>query len=65
MQNTWILDVLTDLRQFAEQNKMHGVAEHLAETHRVARTEISTVCVTPRAANDRRARAFSGEIGAR
>lgn len=41
MQYTWILDVLTDLRTFAQANGLPGLAEQLADTSHVAATEIA------------------------
>jgi hypothetical protein len=41
MRNDWILDVLTDLRTFAEQNGMDASAEHLADACLVVATELA------------------------
>lgn len=42
MQNEWILDVLSDLRAFARQNGMSGLAEHLDDTRLVALAEMAS-----------------------
>ncbi len=41
MQYTWILDVLTDLRTFAQANGLLALAEQLDDASLVAATEIS------------------------
>ena len=41
MHNDWILDVLADLRSFAEVNGMPRLASHLDETTLLAAAEIS------------------------
>lgn len=41
MHNDWILDVLADLRSFAEENGMNRLALHLDETTLLAAAEIS------------------------
>ncbi|PTQ70739.1 hypothetical protein [Celeribacter persicus] len=41
MRNDWILDVLTDLRTFAEQNGLTTSAEQLADTCLVVAAELS------------------------
>jgi hypothetical protein len=41
MHNDWILDVLADLRSFAEVNGMPRLASHLDETTLLAATEIA------------------------
>lgn len=43
MGNKWIIDVLADLQAFAEQNDLHIVADHLAETAKIARIEIASI----------------------
>ena len=40
MTNGWMLDVLADLRQFADQNDMPGLAAALTRTSVVARDEL-------------------------
>lgn len=40
MTNNWMLDVLADLRQFADQNDMPGLAAQLTQASTVARDEI-------------------------
>ena len=40
MQNEWILDVLTDLKTFAQKNGLAALAEHLDDTMLVAATEL-------------------------
>ena len=41
MNYTWILDVLTDLRSFAQTNGLTALAEQLADTSLVAAAEIA------------------------
>ncbi|WP_460272507.1 hypothetical protein [Celeribacter sp. ULVN23_4] len=41
MRNDWILDVLTDLRAFAEQNGLKASAEQLADASIVVAAELS------------------------
>jgi hypothetical protein len=45
MPHTWILDVLTDLRSYAEKNNLPAVAQAAAEVLVVAKTELSTLQV--------------------
>lgn len=40
MKQTWIIDVLEDLKAFAEQNKLPLLAQQLSLTSTVARAEI-------------------------
>ena len=42
MHNDWILDVLADLRSFAEVNGLPQLASHLDETTQLAATEIAS-----------------------
>ncbi len=41
MKNDWILDVLTDLKTFAQQNGMQALSEHLDDTTLVAASELA------------------------
>jgi hypothetical protein len=41
MRKDWILDVLTDLRTFAEQNGMAASADHLADACLVVASELA------------------------
>ncbi len=41
MRDDWILDVLTDLETFAEQNGMPFLARSIEETRRLAEVELS------------------------
>lgn len=41
MRNDWILDVLTDLRTFAEQNGMAASADHLSDACLVVAAELA------------------------
>ena len=41
MQNDWILDVLSDLRSFAQENGLVRLAQQLDETALLAAVEIS------------------------
>jgi len=38
----WVIDVLSDLRNFARDNRMRKLAEHLDDTIHVAAFEMST-----------------------
>lgn len=40
MKNDWILDVLADLKTFAEENELSELARHLVETTEIARQDI-------------------------
>lgn len=42
MGHDWILDVLTDLQNFAHANGLGSLAEQLDETHRVAQIDIAS-----------------------
>nr|WP_241524078.1 hypothetical protein [Oceaniglobus indicus] len=42
MANDWILDVLTDLKQFASRNDLSALAEQLERASAVAAFEIAT-----------------------
>lgn len=41
MEQDWVLDVLTDLKTFAQQNGMFNLAEHLDDTLIVAAAELA------------------------
>lgn len=41
MKNEWILDVLTDLRAFAQSNELPNLADHLERTQALALSELS------------------------
>ena len=43
MEHDWMLDVLADLRNFAERNELPALAEQLQETALLAAVEISSV----------------------
>ena len=43
MQNEWILDVLADLKRFAQQNDLGALADQLHMTHLVAATELASI----------------------
>ena len=45
MRNDWILDVLADLRSFAQLNGMQVLADSLTETAELAMTEIEMASV--------------------
>ncbi len=45
MSNEWMLDVLADLRRFADLNDMPGLSGELARVARVAREEIRALTV--------------------
>lgn len=42
MQNEWILDVLADLKTFAQKNGLGVLAEQLDDTRLVAATELAS-----------------------
>ncbi len=42
MTNEWIIDVLTDLKKFAQKNGMHATAAELEDTCLVALAEIAS-----------------------
>lgn len=41
MEQDWVLDVLTDLKTFAQQNGMFNLSEHLDDTLIVAASELA------------------------
>lgn len=41
MKQDWVLDVLTDLKSFAQQNGMFNLAEHLDDSLLVAAAELT------------------------
>ncbi len=41
MKNDWILDVLTDLKSFAQQNGLNALSEQLDDTTLVAASELA------------------------
>ena len=43
MKNTWILDVLADLRTFAHNNELGKLAEHLDDARLVAAAELASL----------------------
>ncbi|MFD1157638.1 hypothetical protein [Roseovarius aestuarii] len=43
MQNEWILDVLADLKTFAQQNGLGVLAEQLDDTQLVAASELALI----------------------
>ncbi|RKF16108.1 hypothetical protein D6850_00620 [Roseovarius spongiae] len=43
MQNTWILDVLADLKTFAQNNNLGALAEYLDDTSLVAAAELASL----------------------
>ncbi len=40
MQHDWIMDVLEDVRSFAQRNEMPALAEHMGEALRLAAAEL-------------------------
>lgn len=42
MSHDWMIDVLQDLRSFAQQNGFHDLAEQLDDTIHVAVTDMTT-----------------------
>ncbi len=69
MRNDWILDVLTDLRSFAEQNGLTASAEQLSDACVVVAAELSHVepqaVLTQVGVNDVRIAELSGGHTAR
>ena len=68
MKYNWILDVLADLRTFAQVNELNDLAVQLDRTRLVAETEIASVSeiaglITH--ADDKPSGSYSGGIGAR
>lgn len=52
MGQKWIIDVIADLRAFADQNGLPMLAHHLEVSSTVAQSEINSILEgTPRAAN--------------
>ncbi len=47
MHNTWILDVLTDLKTFAALNGLKALECELDSTHRVATAELDALIERP------------------
>ena len=47
MNNTWILDVLTDLKTFASINGLTALESELDSTHRVASAELDELHERP------------------
>jgi hypothetical protein len=43
MSHEWILDVLSDLREFAHSNNLPGLAEQLDDTRMMAAAEIASL----------------------
>lgn len=67
MTNEWILDVIEDLRQFAEMNALPELSHQLDETARVATRElgcVSSIAANGRTANASLGRAVSGRVAA-
>ncbi|WP_425040800.1 hypothetical protein [Primorskyibacter sp. S187A] len=67
MQHDWILDVLADLKTYAQTNGLSQVAEQLEDTRIVAMAEIASELEGQDfglGADDASARAFASPIGA-
>lgn len=47
MRNEWILDVISDLKSFADSNGMIELAQQLAQTQQTAEAELSQATVPP------------------
>lgn len=43
MGHGWIIDVITDLRRFADKNGLHGLAANLADTADLAAIELASL----------------------
>jgi len=53
MDNHWILETLTDLRAFAQQNDLDALAEQLDQTRLLATVELASLAaVADRPGND-------------
>ena len=52
MKNDWILDVLADLRTFAQANGLEALADQLDDTRLVAATEIVSMAERAKAARN-------------
>lgn len=52
MQQDWVLDVLSDLKTFAQQNGMFNLAEHLDDTLLVAAAELEAHVGAPARVDD-------------
>lgn len=68
MKNDWILDVLADLRTFAQANGLDALADQLDDTRLVAATEIVAMAEragTAQHGNDATAGIHSGGVSAR
>ena len=66
MQQKWIIDVLTDLRTFAEANGLPLLAEQLDDARMIASAELSTLgegVPRGRGAQDNIAQPDSGAVG--
>ena len=61
MQDDWILDVLADLGEFAQANRLEALARELARAREVAMIELSLETVAIAGGGDRGA----GSVGAR
>ncbi len=68
MKYDWILDVLADLRTFAQANGLDALADQLDDTRLVAATEIVSIAEGSGAArhgDDATAGTYSGGVGTR
>jgi hypothetical protein len=68
MKNDWILDVLSDLKNFAQSNGHALLAEHLAQARLVAAVEMASADMGGTLAihgDEATSRADTGSVGAR
>jgi len=63
MHNTWILDVLTDLKKFASMNGMTALARELDKTQRVATVELDQFTERPIVGSDIATRERKPQLG--
>lgn len=65
MKNEWILDVLADLKSFAQKNDYSALAEQIAITADLAATEIASTeyKALPTYGDEQKLGRHSGEIG--
>ncbi len=65
MNNHWILDILTDLRAFAQQNDLDALAEQLDQTRLLAAVELASLAGGADTSDDEAtgtSRAGAGEV---
>jgi len=63
MNNTWILDVLTDLKKFASLNGLSALESELDSTHRVASAELDALIERPIVGSQTESRGRGPQLG--